>query len=133
MERPIRVIIAKCGLDGHDRGARVIAKSLRDAGMEVLYSGIRQRPESIVPVVLQESMDVIGLSIHSGAHLLICSRLKELLREAKLDDVLLVIGGIIPKEDVPQLHALGVQGVFSPGTPIREIVDFIRSNVKRHL
>jgi methylmalonyl-CoA mutase C-terminal domain/subunit len=121
----IRVIIAKPGLDGHDRGAKVIARALRDAGMEVIYTGLRQTPEQIVAAALQEDADVIGLSILSGAHNSICPRLMQLLREKGLDDVLVVLGGIIPDADLPGLKELGVAGVFRPGTPMQEIVDFI--------
>ncbi|HEV3215651.1 MAG TPA: cobalamin B12-binding domain-containing protein [Vicinamibacterales bacterium] len=122
----IRVVIAKPGLDGHDRGAKVIARALRDAGMEVIYTGLRQTPEQIVAAALQEDADVIGLSILSGAHNSICPRLMELLREKGLDDVLVVLGGIIPDADLPGLKALGVSAVFRPGTSMQEIIDFIR-------
>jgi len=125
-----RVIIAKPGLDGHDRGARVIARALRDAGMEVIYTGLRQTPEQIATAALQEDADVIGLSILSGAHNHIAPRLMELLKEKGLDDVLVVIGGIIPDVDVPGLKAIGVKGIFLPGTPIQEIVDFIQTNAR---
>jgi methylmalonyl-CoA mutase C-terminal domain/subunit len=130
MPRKIRVVIAKPGLDGHDRGAKVIARALRDAGMEVIYTGLRQTPEQIVAAALQEDADVIGLSILSGAHNHIAPRLMELLREQGLDDVLVLIGGIIPDVDIPRLQALGVKGVFLPGTPMREIVEFIEANVR---
>ena len=125
----IRVIIAKPGLDGHDRGAKVIARALRDAGMEVIYTGLRQTPEQIVTAALQEDADVIGLSILSGAHNSICPRLMELLREKGLQDVLVILGGIIPDADLAGLKALGVAAVFRPGTPMQEIVDFIGSSV----
>ena len=128
--RRLRVVIAKPGLDGHDRGAKVIARALRDAGMEVIYTGLRQTPEQIVTAALQEDADVIGLSILSGAHNHIAPRLMELLKEKGLDDVLVVIGGIIPDVDVPKLKAIGVKGVFLPGTPMREIIDFINSNAR---
>ncbi len=131
MTRAIRVVIAKPGLDGHDRGAKVIARALRDAGMEVIYTGLRQTPEHIVEVALQEDADVIGLSILSGAHNHICPRLVTLLREKGLDDVLVVVGGIIPDADVPQLEALGIGGVFQPGTPMQAISEFIQSHVRR--
>jgi methylmalonyl-CoA mutase, C-terminal domain len=124
----IRVIIAKPGLDGHDRGAKVIARALRDAGMEVIYTGLRQTPEQIVSAALQEDADAIGLSILSGAHMHICPRVMELLREKGLNDVLVVVGGIIPDVDIPKLNAIGVKGVFLPGTPMQEIVDFISRN-----
>jgi methylmalonyl-CoA mutase C-terminal domain/subunit len=125
MSRRIRVVIAKPGLDGHDRGAKVIARALRDAGMEVIYTGLRQTPEQIVTAALQEDADVIGLSILSGAHMHICPRIVELLREKDLTDVLVVVGGIIPDSDVPKLNAIGIEGIFQPGTPMQEIVDFI--------
>jgi methylmalonyl-CoA mutase C-terminal domain/subunit len=130
MARKLRVVIAKPGLDGHDRGAKVIARALRDAGMEVIYTGLRQTPEQIVAAALQEDADVVGLSILSGAHNHIAPRLMELLKANGLDDVLVVIGGIIPDVDVPKLHAIGVKGVFLPGTPMQEIIDFINANVR---
>ena len=117
----IRVVIAKPGLDGHDRGAKVIARALRDAGMEVIYTGLRQTPEQIVAAALQEDADVIGLSILSGAHNHICPRVMELLKEKGLDDVLVVVGGIIPDVDIPKLQAIGIAGIFLPGTPMQEI------------
>ncbi len=126
----IRVLIAKPGLDGHDRGAKVIARALRDAGMEVVYTGLRQTPEQIVAAALQEDADVIGLSILSGAHNHVCPRVMELLRERGMDDVLVVLGGIIPDQDVPALEAMGIAGIFLPGTPMQAIVDFITSHVK---
>ena len=129
-ERKIRVLVAKPGLDGHDRGAKVIARALRDAGMEVIYTGLRQTPEMVVSAALQEDVDVIGLSILSGAHNAILPRVMELLRQNKMDDVLLVIGGIIPDQDIPGLKQAGVAGIFLPGTPMNEIVEFIRKNVK---
>ena len=128
--RKLRVVIAKPGLDGHDRGAKVIARALRDAGMEVIYTGLRQTPEQIVTAALQEDADVIGLSILSGAHMHICARIVELLREQRLEDVIVVVGGIIPDADVPKLNALGISGVFQPGTPMQEIVEFIRAQVR---
>jgi methylmalonyl-CoA mutase C-terminal domain/subunit len=128
--RKIRVIVAKPGLDGHDRGAKVIARALRDAGMEVIYTGLRQTPEQIVTAALQEDADVIGLSILSGAHNHIAPKLMELIRTRGLDDVLVVIGGIIPDVDIPKLKELGIKGIFQPGTPIDEIVKFINSNVR---
>src|SRR5918911_2416190 len=126
----IRVVIAKPGLDGHDRGAKVIARALRDAGMEVIYTGLRQTPDQIVGAALQEDADVIGLSILSGAHMHICPRVMELLKARGLDDVLVVIGGIIPDVDIPKMKALGVKGVFLPGTPMQEIIDFINANAR---
>jgi methylmalonyl-CoA mutase, C-terminal domain len=128
--RRLRVVIAKPGLDGHDRGAKVIARALRDAGMEVIYTGLRQTPEQIVTAALQEDADVIGLSILSGAHNHIAPRMMELLKEKGLDDVLVVIGGIIPDIDVPKLKAIGVKGVFPPGTPMQQIIDFINVNAR---
>jgi methylmalonyl-CoA mutase, C-terminal domain len=128
--RKLRVIIAKPGLDGHDRGAKVIARALRDAGMEVIYMGLRQTPEQIVGAALQEDADVIGLSILSGAHMHICPRVVALLHERGLDDVLVLVGGIIPDVDIPKLRELGVRGIFLPGSPMQEIIDFIRNNVR---
>ncbi len=128
--RKIRVIIAKPGLDGHDRGAKVIARALRDAGMEVIYTGLRQTPEQIVAAALQEDADVVGLSILSGAHNHIAPRLMELLKLKGLDDVLVLIGGIIPGVDIPRLRSLGIKGIFLPGTAMQEIIDFIRKNVR---
>ena len=126
----IRVVIAKPGLDGHDRGAKVIARSLRDAGMEVIYTGLRQTPEQIVAAAMQEDADVIGLSILSGAHNHVCGRLMDLLREHGMTDVLVVLGGIIPDQDVPALEALGITGIFLPGTPMPSIIDFIITHAR---
>ncbi len=128
--RKIRVLVAKPGLDGHDRGAKVIARALRDAGMEVIYTGLRQTPEMVVSAALQEDVDVIGLSILSGAHNAIIPRVMELLRQNKMEDVLVVVGGIIPDQDIDGLKKLGVAGVFQPGTPMDEIIEFIRGQVK---
>ena len=128
--QPIRVVVAKPGLDGHDRGAKVIARALRDAGMEVIYTGLRQTPEQIVSAALQEDADVIGLSILSGAHMHICPRVIDLLKEQGLDDVLVVVGGIIPDVDRPKLQAIGIQGIFLPGTSMQAIVDFIQQHVR---
>jgi methylmalonyl-CoA mutase C-terminal domain/subunit len=128
--RKLRVVIAKPGLDGHDRGAKVIARALRDAGMEVIYMGLRQTPEQIASAALQEDADVVGLSILSGAHNHIAPRLMALLREKGLDDVLVVIGGIIPDVDVPKLTAVGVKGIFLPGTPMQTIIEFISANAR---
>ena len=130
MAKKLRVVIAKPGLDGHDRGAKVIARALRDAGMEVIYTGLRQTPEQIVSAALQEDADVIGLSILSGAHNHIAPRLMQLLKEKGLDDVLVVIGGIIPDVDRAGLTALGIRGIFLPGTPMQAIIDFIRANAR---
>ena len=129
-EQPrIRVLVAKPGLDGHDRGAKVVARALRDAGMEVVYTGLRQTPEMIAEAALQEDVDVVGLSILSGAHMALLPRTISLLREAGMDDVLVVAGGIIPDEDVPALQAAGVARVFGPGTPTDELVAYIRGAV----
>jgi methylmalonyl-CoA mutase, C-terminal domain len=128
--RRIRVVIAKPGLDGHDRGAKVIARALRDAGMEVIYTGLRQTPEQVVAAALQEDADVIGLSILSGAHTHICPRVMDLVRQHGLDDVLVVVGGIIPDLDVPKLEAVGIRGIFRPGRAMKEIVGFIEQNVR---
>jgi methylmalonyl-CoA mutase C-terminal domain/subunit len=130
MSRKVRVVIAKPGLDGHDRGAKVIARALRDAGMEVIYTGLRQTPEMIASAALQEDADVIGLSILSGAHNHIAPQLMKLLKDKGLDDVLVVIGGIIPDLDIPKLKAIGVKGIFLPGTPMQQIIDFINGNVR---
>ena len=129
-EQKIRVLVAKPGLDGHDRGAKVIARALRDAGMEVIYTGLRQTPEMIVNAALQEDVDVIGLSILSGAHNAIVPRVTELLKQNKMEDVLVLVGGIIPDQDVALLKQAGVSGIFQPGTSMDEIITFIRSNVK---
>jgi len=131
MDRRIRVLVAKPGLDGHDRGAKVIARALRDAGMEVIYAGLRQTPEMIVNAALQEDVQVIGLSILSGAHNAIVPRVMELLAEKHMQDVLVVVGGIIPDEDVARLKNLGVAAVFRPGTSLEEIVGFVRGAVKQ--
>ena len=128
--RKLRVVIAKPGLDGHDRGAKVIARALRDAGMEVIYTGLRQTPEMIAAAALQEDADVIGLSILSGAHNHIAPRLMQLLKEKGLDDVLVVIGGIIPDIDIPKLKEIGVRGIFLPGTPMQDIIEFINTNAR---
>jgi methylmalonyl-CoA mutase C-terminal domain/subunit len=130
-EKMIRVLVAKPGLDGHDRGAKIIARALRDAGMEVIYTGLRQTPEMIASAAAQEDVDVIGLSILSGAHNTICPRLLELLREKGIDDVPVVIGGIIPESDIPGLKKNGIAEVFPPGTPTHEIVQFIRNHTRK--
>src|SRR5436853_3038425 len=129
-EQKIRVLVAKPGLDGHDRGAKVIARALRDAGMEVIYTGLRQTPEMIVTASLQEDVQVIGLSILSGAHNAIVPRVMDLLRQNKMTDVLVIVGGIIPDQDVEALKRAGVAGIFQPGTAMDDIVQFIRANVK---
>ena len=131
--RKVRVVIAKPGLDGHDRGAKVIARALRDAGMEVIYTGLRQTPEQVVAAALQEDADVIGLSILSGAHNHIAPKLMELLKAKGLDDVLVLLGGIIPDVDVPRLKEIGVKGIFLPGTAMQEIIDFINANVRQRV
>jgi methylmalonyl-CoA mutase C-terminal domain/subunit len=130
-ERKIRVIVAKPGLDGHDRGAKVVARALRDAGMEVIYTGLRQTPEQVAEAAVQEDVDVVGLSILSGAHTYLVPRIIELLREAGADDVLVTVGGIIPEEDVPMLNEVGVTGIFGPGTPTDEIVQFIKKHARQ--
>ncbi len=131
MEERIRVLLAKPGLDGHDRGVKVIARALRDAGMEVIYTGLRQTPEMVVSAAVQEDVDAIGLSILSGAHLTLFPRVVELAREAGLDDVIIFGGGIIPDEDVPKLKEAGVSQVFTPGARMEEIIEFIRNNARR--
>jgi len=126
VERTIRVVIAKPGLDGHDRGAKIIARSLRDAGMEVIYTGLHQTPEQIVETAIQEDADAVGISILSGAHMTLVPRIVEGLRASDADDVLVVVGGTIPAEDAEELRRLGVAAVFTPGAPTSEIVDFLR-------
>lgn len=130
MDKKIRILIAKPGLDGHDRGAKVIARALRDAGMEVIYTGLRQTPEMIVEAALQEDVDAIGLSILSGAHNTLLPRVLELLKQNGLDDVLVFAGGIIPDEDIPRLKAIGIRGIFGPGTNTDDVVAFIREQVE---
>jgi len=129
--RAIRVLISKCGLDGHDRGARVVARALRDDGFEVIYLGLRQTPETVVQAALEEDVDCIGISIHSAAHMTILPRILDLLKEAGADDVLLVGGGVIPPRDQAQLEALGVGAMFGPGTQISEFTGYIREEVGR--
>jgi methylmalonyl-CoA mutase C-terminal domain/subunit len=129
MARKIRVVIAKPGLDGHDRGAKIIARALRDAGMEVIYTGLHQTPEQIVETAIQEDADAVGISILSGAHMTLVPRILEGLRENGVDDVLVVVGGTIPREDVESLKEQGVAEIFTPGAPVSEIVDFLRANV----
>ena len=133
MERKIRVLVAKPGLDGHDRGAKVVARALRDAGMEVIYTGIRQTPEMIAEAALQEDVDVVGLSILSGAHMALFPRIVELLRQNGMTDVLVVAGGIIPDEDMVALKQMGVSAIFGPGTSTQDIVAYIEQNVRREL
>lgn len=130
MERRIRVLVAKVGLDGHEVGARVVARGLADAGMEVIYTGLRRSPEQVVMAALQEDADVIGVSTLSGAHMALLPRLRQLMREHGMDDVLLVAGGIIPDHDIPALAAVGVDAVFHPGTTVPEIAEYIRRHVR---
>jgi methylmalonyl-CoA mutase, C-terminal domain len=127
--RKIRVVVAKPGLDGHDRGAKIIARALRDAGMEVIYTGLHQTPEQIVETVIQEDADAVGLSILSGAHMTLVPRIATLLSEQGIDDVVLVVGGTIPADDIPELKRLGVSEIFTPGSPVQEIIDFIEKSV----
>ncbi|HEY6291814.1 MAG TPA: cobalamin B12-binding domain-containing protein [Terriglobia bacterium] len=129
MDKRIRVLVAKPGLDGHDRGAKIVARALRDAGMEVIYTGLRQTPEQIARAAVQEDVDAIGISILSGAHNTIVPRICELLRAERMDDVLLLVGGIIPEEDIPALKQAGVTEVFQPGASTQDIVEFIRARV----
>lgn len=130
-ERKIRVLIAKPGLDSHDRGAKIVARALRDAGMEIIYTGLRQTPEQIVETALQEDVNVIGLSILSGAHKVLFPKIMELIREKGMDDVLVFAGGIIPQEDVRDLKRIGIKEVFGPGTPTGTLVEFVQENAKR--
>jgi methylmalonyl-CoA mutase C-terminal domain/subunit len=127
--RKIRVVVAKPGLDGHDRGAKIIARALRDAGMEVIYTGLHQTPEQIVETVIQEDADAVGLSILSGAHMTLVPKIAALLKEQDAEDVLLVAGGTIPSDDIPELKKLGVSEIFTPGSPVQDIVDFIQKSV----
>jgi len=131
MEKKIRVLVAKPGLDGHDRGAKIVARALRDAGMEVIYTGLHQSAEMVVETAIQEDVDVVGLSLLSGAHMTLFVDVARLMKKKGLDDVLIIGGGIIPEEDVPILKKEGIKGVFGPGTHCDEIVDFIKKNVKR--
>jgi methylmalonyl-CoA mutase C-terminal domain/subunit len=128
--KKIRVVVAKPGLDGHDRGAKIIARALRDAGMEVIYTGLHQTPEQIAETVLQEDADAVGLSILSGAHMTLVPRVVSLLKEQGAEDVVVTVGGTIPADDIPELKSLGVAAVFTPGSPTAEIVDFIRGAVR---
>ena len=128
-ERKIRVVVAKPGLDGHDRGAKIIARALRDAGMEVIYTGLHQTPEQIVETALQEDADAVGISILSGAHMTLVPKIVEGLREQEAGDILVVVGGTIPGDDIPELKELGVAEVFTPGAPTQAIIDFIRGSV----
>jgi methylmalonyl-CoA mutase cobalamin-binding domain/chain len=128
MPERIRVLVAKPGLDGHDRGAKIIARAFRDAGFEVVYTGLRQTPEQVVTAALQEDVDVIGLSVLSGAHMTLCPRIMELMKKEKLDDVLVLVGGIIPDQDIPKLKSLGVSEVFQPGVSTEDIIEYVRQN-----
>lgn len=131
MDRPLRVVVTKVGLDGHDRGVKVVAQALRDAGMEVIYAGLRRTPAEIARIVIEEDADVLGLSILSGGLVPLTRRTVQALRESGVDDVLVVVGGIIPKEAVPEMHELGVTGLFGPGSSLAEMVQFIESHVSR--
>lgn len=131
MEKPIRVLVAKPGLDGHDRGAKVIARSLRDAGMEVIYTGLRQTPEQIVAAAVQEDVDVVAMSILSGAHNHLFPKVINLLRAEGVDDMLIIGGGVIPEEDIPGLKEAGVEAIFTPGTSTTDVVEYINSHLKR--
>ena len=131
MNEKIRVVVAKPGLDGHDRGAKVIARAFRDAGFEVIYTGLRQTPEQVVNAALQEDADVVGLSVLSGAHMTLCPRIMDLMKKEGLDDVLVVVGGIIPDQDITKLKAIGVAEIFQPGASTEEIVTYVRENVRK--
>lgn len=131
MERKIRILVAKPGLDGHDRGAKVVAQALRDAGMEVIYTGLHQTVDQITQTALQEDVDVIGLSIMSGAHLPICEKLTKKMKEKGLNDTIVVVGGVIPKRDIPKLQEVGIKGIFPGGTPFDESIRWIKENVKQ--
>ena len=131
MNEEIRVVVAKPGLDGHDRGAKVIARAFRDAGFEVIYTGLRQTPEQVVHAALQEDADVVGLSVLSGAHMTLCPRIMELMKKERLDDVMVVVGGIIPDQDIPKLKQWGVSEVFQPGASTEDIVAYVRQNVRK--
>jgi methylmalonyl-CoA mutase, C-terminal domain len=134
MPERIRVLVAKPGLDGHDRGAKIIARAFRDAGFEVIYTGLRQTPEQVVIAALQEDVDVVGLSVLSGAHMTLCPRIMELMKKEKLDDVLVIVGGIIPDKDIATLKQLGVSEVFQPGASTEDIITYVKENVgkRRH-
>lgn len=130
MEKKIRIIVAKPGLDGHDRGAKVISQALRDAGMEVIYTGLHQTVDQIISAAIQEDVDVIGLSIMSGAHLPICEKLMKKMKERKIDDIKVVVGGVIPKRDIPALQKLGIDGIFPGGTPFDESIRWLETHVQ---
>src|SRR6476660_6264534 len=132
MDDKIRVIVAKPGLDGHDRGAKIIARAFRDAGFEVIYTGLRQTPEQVVNAALQEDVDVVGLSLLSGAHMTLCPRIMDLTKQEGLQDVVVVIGGIIPDQDIPKLKACGVSEIFQPGASTEDIVSYIRAHVRKN-
>jgi methylmalonyl-CoA mutase C-terminal domain/subunit len=129
--KTIRILVAKPGLDGHDRGAKVVAQALRDAGMEVIYTGLHQTIDQIINTAIQEGVDVIGLSIMSGAHLPICEKLMKEMKEKKIDDIIVVVGGVIPKRDIPKLQKIGIEGIFPGGTPFDESIRWIKGNVKQ--
>ena len=129
MDKKIRILVAKPGLDGHDRGAKVVAQALRDAGMEVIYTGLHQTIDQIINTAIQEGVDVIGLSIMSGAHLPICEKLVKKMNEKKIEDILLVVGGVIPKRDIPPLQTMGIQGIFPGGTPFDESIQWIKGHI----
>lgn len=131
MDKPVRVLVAKPGLDGHDRGAKVIARALRDAGMEVIYTGLRQTPEQIVAAAIQEDVDVVAMSILSGAHNHLFPKVVKLLREEGVDDMLVIGGGVIPDEDIPTLKEEGIEAIFTPGTPTKDVIEYIKNNLKR--
>ena len=131
MERPIRVLVAKPGLDGHDRGAKVVARALRDAGMEVIYTGLRQTPEQIVSAAIQEDVDVVAMSILSGAHNHLFPKVVNLLKSEGIDDMLIIGGGVIPEEDIPSLKESGIKEIFTPGTPTNKVIGYIKDNLKR--
>jgi methylmalonyl-CoA mutase C-terminal domain/subunit len=133
MNDRIRVLVAKPGLDGHDRGAKVIARAFRDAGFEVIYTGLRQTPEQIVNAALQEDVDVVGLSVLSGAHMTLCPRIMELMRKEGLNDVLVLVGGIIPDQDVPKLKEQGISEIFQPGASTEDIIGYVRQNVRKNV
>jgi methylmalonyl-CoA mutase C-terminal domain/subunit len=130
MNEKIRVVVAKPGLDGHDRGAKVIARAFRDAGFEVIYTGLRQTPEQIVNAALQEDADVVGLSVLSGAHMTLCPRIMELMKKERLDDVLVIVGGIIPDQDITKLKECGIAAIFQPGASTEDIINYVRQHVR---
>ena len=131
MNERLRVVVAKPGLDGHDRGAKVIARAFRDAGFEVIYTGLRQTPEQIVNAALQEDADVVGLSVLSGAHMTLCPRIMELMKKERLDEVLVIVGGIIPNQDIPKLKEYGIAEVFQPGSSTEDIITYVRKNARK--